>query len=222
VLARARKQEFSVRKSTNRRYRCLAHGIRRLVKVERELELRLARRARRYNKLYPGEMIHLDTKRLPLLTGETNKSPREYLFIAIDDYSRELFVAIMPDKSQYSAAKFAVQVIEECPYTIECLYSDNGTEYKGSATHALVRLCAEHGIAQRFTRPRRPQTNGKAERVIRTIMEMWHQQNLFSDRSERKRSLLRFVNYYNAVKPHKGIAGATPYEQLLDYFYPEQ
>ena len=97
VLRRARKQEFKPRKSTNRRYRCLKYGFKRLAKIEQQIELRLLRRARRYNKKYPGEMIHFDTKRLPLLAGENGKMPREYLFVAIDDYSRELFAGIVPD-----------------------------------------------------------------------------------------------------------------------------
>ncbi len=56
--------------------------------------------------------------------------PRDYLFVHIDDSSRELYAAILLDKTQNSAATFLKQVIEECPYTIECTYSDNGTEYK--------------------------------------------------------------------------------------------
>ena len=137
------------------------------------------------------------------------------MFVAIDDYSRELFAGIMPDKSQHSAAKFLNQVLTECAYKIECTYSDNGTEYKGKSDHAFVSICSVNGISQRLTRPKRPQTNGKAERVIRTLLEMWYEREKFADRSERKRSLIRFVNYYNTVKPHKGIDGRTPFEQLI-------
>lgn len=72
-------------------------------------------------------MIHFDTKRLPLLKGESPKENHEYLFVAIDDFSRELFAAILPDKTQYSSEKFLKQVIDECAYTAEIAYSDNGT-----------------------------------------------------------------------------------------------
>jgi hypothetical protein len=58
--------------------------------------------------------------------------------------------------------------------------------------------------------------------VIRTIMEMWHQQETFRDRKGRQISLLRFINFYNTVKPHKGIADMTPYEKLLAYFYGQE
>jgi len=198
ALARARGQEFAPRKSTNKRYLSVRYGLKRLAKVEASLERRKAAEARRYNKKYPGEMMHFDTKRLPLLKGERKDMPREYLFVGIDDCSRELYAAILPDKSQTSAAAFLLRVIEECPYTLECAYSDNGKEYKGTASHTFVAVCAAHGIAQGFTRVKRPQTNGKAERVIKTIMEMWHEQTTFESRQDRQTSLNRFINFYIA------------------------
>jgi transposase InsO family protein len=219
VLNRARKKEFLPRKSTNERYRCLEYGMKRLAKVERKIEERLKREARRYNKKYPGEMVHGDTKRLPLLKGEPKDSKREYLYVAIDDYSRELYAGIFEDKSQFSSTKFLGQILDECPYTIEIYYTDNGTEYKGSLNHEFVKLCRENRINQQFTKPNTPRTNGKAERVIRTILEMWHSKKHFFSREERKKDLVRFVNFYNTVKPHKGINGLTPYEKLIEYFY---
>jgi len=75
-------------------------------------------------------------------------------------------------------------------------------------------------ISQKFTRVTgvATQTNGKAERVIKTIMEMWHDQNIFSSRKDRKISLVRFVNFYNTVKPHTEINNMTPYEKLRNFF----
>ena len=75
---------------------------------------------------------------------------------------------------------------------------------------------------QGFTRVKRPQTNGKAERVIRTIMDMWHNKTRFKSSAHRKTELVRFINFYNGVKPHKGINGMTPEEKLKEYFYPEK
>lgn len=219
ALKRARLQEFAPRKSINKRFLSAQYGVRRLAKVERSIELKLKAKARRYNKKYPGELMHFDCKRLPLLTGENSQSPREYLFVAIDDFSRELYAAILPDKSQNSAADFLAQVVAECPYTLEIAYSDNGREFKGTADHAFVKLCVEERIGQRFTRPKRPQTNGKAERVIRTIMEMWHEQTTFENREDRHKQLARFLNFYNTVKPHKGINNQTPHEVLTNYFH---
>lgn len=190
--------------------------MKRLAKVERELEEKLKKQVRCYNKEYLGEMLHFDTKRLPLLAGESPKNNHEYLFVAIDDYSRDLYVAIMPDKTQYSSERFLKQVLDECPYTIEQTYSDNGLEYRGNQQHhAFMRLCLENKIEQRFTKVRHSYTNGKAERVIRTLMEQWHEKTIFKNRIHRKIELTRFVNWYNTVKSHKGIDGKTPMEQLI-------
>lgn len=219
ALKKARLQQFSPSDSTNHRYRSIRYGLKRLAKVEASIQARLKREARRYNKSYPGEMLHVDTKRLPLLKGQNHTQPRQYLFVAIDDYSRELYAAIMPDKSQFSAANFLTHhVIAQCPYEIDYIYSDNGKEYKGGASHAFVQTCAKHNIGQRFTRIARPQTNGKAERVIRTLMEMWHDSIEFKDPLHRQTELNRFINFYNTVKPHKGLNNSTPYEILESYF----
>lgn len=220
VLKRARLREFMPRNSMNKKYRLAKYGVRRLAKVEASIEAKLKAKAKRYNKQYPGEMVHFDTKRLPLLKGEKQTDNREYLFVAIDDFSRELFAGIFPGKDQLCSTQFLRQVIEEAPYTIECAYSDNGTEYKGSADHDFVACAKNNNIAQKFTQINRPQTNGKAERVIRTLMEGWHHER-FANREDRRKQLCRFINYYNAVKPHAGINNSTPYECLLDYFEKE-
>lgn len=222
IIKNARMKDFSIHRSVNKRYRCLEYGLKRLEKVERELEEKLKKQARRYNKQYPGEMVHMDTKRLPLLKGESPKDSHEYLFVGIDDFSRELFVAIKSDKTQSSSSAFLRQVIEEAPYTIEQIYTDNGTEYKGTKEHAFSIECAANKIEQRFTKVKHPQTNGKAERVIRTIMQMWHEKTVFVSRAHRRTELIRFVNWYNTVKPHASLDNLTPQEQLLSYFYPEK
>lgn len=166
-------------------------------------------------------MPHVDTKRLPYLSGESKSTKAEYLFVGIDDYSRELYAAILPDKTQFSSSDFLKQVLDECPYTIEQIYSDNGLEYKGNqGNHEFMKVCKENSIEQRFTKIRTPQTNGKAERVIKTLLEMWHNRIEFKNRVHRKKELIRFINYYNSVKPHKGINNLTPQEMLINYFYP--
>jgi len=212
-----------VHKSINARFRTIQYGLKRLAKVERELEERLKKDAKRYNKQYPGEMVHFDTKRLPLLEGETPHASREYLFIGIDDFSRDLYAAILPDKTQYSAEAFLKQALDECPYTIETAYSDNGLEYRGNPdTHALMKLCQARGIEQRFTKVRTPRTNGRVERVIRTLMQMWHRKTIFKNRAHRRIELIRFVNWYNTVKPHASLNHQTPLETLINYFYPTE
>jgi len=223
VLFRARHGDFGIHKSINKRYQCLEYGLRRLSKVQKNIEAKLRRQAKRYEKSYPGELFHFDTKRLPLLVGEKWPGDRPYLFVAIDDYSRELYAGIYWDKSMWSSARFLSTVIQQCPYTIERILTDNGTEYKGKyGEHDFMRTAAESGIKQSFTRVARPQTNGKAERVIRTIMEGWHDQVACTTTRERRLTLNRFVNYYNCVKPHKGIDNQTPLERLYSYFYQQK
>lgn len=223
VLERGRIRDFSIHKSENKRFRCLEYGLRRLSKIEAQLEKRLRDKALRYNKHYPGEMMHSDQTRLPILKGESSFGRREYLFVAIDDFSRELYAAILPDKTRFSAERFGIQVLDECPYTIETWYTDNGREFKGNPeTHVFMKLCAENKIEQKFTRVKTPRTNGKAERVIRTLKEMWHSKTKFNSGAHRKQELIRFVNYYNTVKPHKGIDNMTPMEKLISYFYPKE
>ncbi|WP_107824646.1 integrase core domain-containing protein [Neisseria sicca] len=219
ALKAARGRLLKPQTSTNNRFKQAKYGMKRLAKVERSIQEKLKKQAKRYNKSYPGELVHLDTKRLPLLKGQKATDKRDYLFVAIDDFSRELYAAILPDKTADSAAKFLTEhLIDPCPYLIECVYSDNGTEYKGSANHAFGVACYENGIGQKFTRVARPQTNGKAERVIRTLMEMWHEKQSFESPEHRRKELCRFVNFYNTVKPHRSLNGDTPFEVLQAYF----
>jgi hypothetical protein len=109
-------------------------------------------------------MLYVDTKRFPLLKNETKQQTRKYLFVGIDDFSHELYAGIYPNKSQFSSAQFLQNdVLAQCPYTTTCVYSDNGREYQGTTEH----LFNNHCINQKFTKSACPQTNGKAERVIR-------------------------------------------------------
>ena len=219
VLKEGRNGIFTQKSSVNNRFKQAFYGIKRLAKVELKIQQKLKKQAKRYNKSYPGEMVHVDTKRLPLLKGQKSTDRREYLFVAIDDFSRELYAAIMPDKTASSAAKFLLEdVIKPCPYLIECVYSDNGTEYKGTVHHPFGLTCFQNGINQKFTKPAHPQTNGKAERMIRTLMMMWHDKIAFVDSEHRKKELVRFINFYNTVKPHAGLKGNTPFEVLQAYF----
>ena len=71
---------------------------------------------------------------------------------------------------------------------------ENPGRFKGTSDHAFVALCKTNSIGQKFTRVRRPQTNGKAERVIKTILEMWHEKTVFISRKDRELSFVRFVN----------------------------
>ena len=120
ALKAARGRLLKPQTSTNNRFKQAKYGMKRLAKVERSIQEKLKKQAKCYNKSYPGELVHLDTKRLPLPKGQKATDKRDYLFVAIDDFSRELYAAILPDKTADSAAKFLTEkVIEPCPYLIE-------------------------------------------------------------------------------------------------------
>lgn len=221
TLADARLGIFENRSSMNARYRSLAYGFRKLARTEKKVRERIERakkRLRRYEKSLPGEMVHFDTKRLPLLVGEAAVQPREYLFVAIDDHSRLLFADIFPDKTSYSAAIFLEEVRRAFPFKIQCAYSDNGSEYKGKSGHPFRDLCVRLRIAQSFTKVKHPWTNGKAERVIRTLMEEWHGRTRSNhiSREHRRRHLYAYVRWYNQSRIHQSI-NATPVDRLESF-----
>lgn len=219
VLERARLKEYENRKSINKRFRTLEYGLRKLSKTEKYIQKRLDRLSiKRYEKEYPGEMSHFDTKRLPLLWGEAKTDKREHLHVAIDDYSRHLIADILPDKGQYSGAIHLQEVIDTAPYTIEKAYSDNGSTYKGRDDHAFVAKCMKNGIDRGYTKPYTPRTNGKAERVIRTLMEEWHLKGVFKNREERRQSLQEYVAYYNYQRTHTALNNRTPLQRIADYY----
>lgn len=217
IVVRGRLGDFSVHDSTNERYRTIEYGLKKLLKAEKKIEKRLERAAiRRYEKSYPGEMVHADTKLLPRLVGETKEMSRERLYVAIDDFSRTLVADVMPDKSQESSVVFGEITSERLPFDIRDWYTDRGTEWKGTADHEFVAWCRDSGITQHFTKPRTPQTNGKAERVIRTLMEEWHRKNRFSSREERRHILYAYVDHFNHERIH-GSLGTTPIDRLTAY-----
>ena len=201
--------------SKNLRYRTLEYGLKSLHRLESKLTKRLAKRElrlRRYQKTHPGEMVHTDSSVMPLIAGEAMTTPKEYLYVFIDDYSRTLFADILPDQTSYSAAIALDEALIMLPFEVKCLYSDNGKEFKG----AFKRLCTTLGIPQQTTRPYRPQTNGKAERVIKTIKGMLRKHRFIS-REERRRVLYAIVRYYNHIRPHQSLGGISPFQYLENY-----
>lgn len=221
VLRRARLHDFSVHRSINHRFRDALYGLAKLSQAEKKVLGRLARESRRYEKDYPGELVHFDSKKLPRIPGEVYWIRREYLFVAIDDYSRYLFADILPNKTMGSAGIFLESCLKNIPFPMECAYSDNGTEFKGTKHHDFVWTCNANGIAQKFTRVKRPQTNGKAERVIRTILTEWLRKNTFTSREDRRRSLLQYVYAYNTRRLHsallQGKKKLTPCQVIQNY-----
>lgn len=215
VFHKAKLGVFGNYSSKNLRYRTLEYGLKKLLKIEKKLEKKMARRElreRRYAKKHPGEMVHTDSSVMPLIPGEAITTPKEYLYVFIDDCSRTLFADVLPDQTSYSAAIVLDEALVMLPFEVNCIYSDNGKEFKG----AFKQFCKQKNIPQQFTRPYRPQTNGKAERVIKTIKQMLRKHH-FGSREERRRILYAMVRYYNHLRPHQSLGGLSPFSYLENY-----
>ena len=215
VFHKAKLGIFENYSSKNLRYRTIEYGLKKLRKTEVKLEKKLAKREirlNRYNKKHPGEMVHTDSSVLSLIPGEAITTPKEYLYVFIDDYSRTLFADILPDQTSYSAAIVLDEALEMLPFKVECVYSDNGKEFKGAFRH----FCRIRRIPQQFTKPYRPQTNGKAERVIKTIKGLLRKHH-FTSREERRRILYAVIRYYNHIRPHQSLGGMSPFGCLKNY-----
>ena len=137
----------------------------------------------RYERAAPGELVHVDVKRLARIvrpghrvTGDRSRRSQgagwQYLFVAIDDHSRLGFASVYPDETSDASTAFLDELVGfYCAHgiSVERVLSDNGSCFK----RRWAEACARHGIAVKKTRAYRPQTNGKAERFIRTLLERW-------------------------------------------------
>lgn len=216
VFRKAKLGVFENYSSKNLRFRTLEYGLRQLTKIEARVARKLKKRERRlnrYEKDRPGEMVHTDSSVLPLLRGEAATTPREYLYVFVDDFSRFLFADILPDQTSWSAAICLDEALIMMPFDIEVMYSDNGKEFK----RAFRELCIARNIKQQFTRPYRPQTNGKAERAIKTIKTELLKRHSHLTREERRRHLYAFIRHYNHVRQHQGLHNVSPITFLESY-----
>ncbi len=181
----------------------------------------------RYERERPGELLHVDVKKLGRIirpghrvTGDRSKRAKglagwQYLFVAIDDATRLAFARIYPDETAASALAFlaeCVRVYGDHGIEIERVLTDNGTCFKRRWHDA----CSAHGIAVRKTRPYRPQTNGKAERFIRTLLERWAYAYTYPTELQRARALPDALDSYNRYRPHRALAGQTPLQRVND------
>ncbi len=179
----------------------------------------------RYEHELPGDMLHIDIKKLGRIerpshrvTGRRTDATRgagwEFLFVAVDDHARIGFTAMHPDERTPSAVRFlrdAVAYYAKLGITIKRLLTDNGSAFRSKA---FVQACRELGIAKRFTRPYRPQTNGKAERFIQSALREWAYGFTYQHSSQRAACLDHWIHHYNWHRPHQGIGGVAPISRL--------
>jgi transposase InsO family protein len=177
----------------------------------------------RYERERPGELVHLDTKMLGRIgpgggqrihgVGVKDKHRGigwNRVHLAIDDHSRLAYAEELPDEAPATTAAFlerAWRFYAGHGITIERILTDNGGCYR---SRAFAAACDELGIGHRWTRPYRPQTNGKAERLVRTLLREWAYAKPFTDTVERIVDLDRFLDFYNRRRPHWSLAGQPP------------
>lgn len=186
----------------------------------------------RYERETPGEIIHIDIKKLGRfyrkghrITGDRAERAKhrkkgakapgwEYVHVAVDDHSRVAFSEIYPDEKKTSAVahlKAAVEYYRRLGVTVTRVMTDNGGCYK---SHAFRDACAALNIKHIRTKPYTPQTNGKAERFIKTAIHEWAYASAFETSDERKAELPNWMHRYNWHRPHMGINKATPISRL--------
>jgi transposase InsO family protein len=192
--------------------------------------------AQRYERERPGELIHVDVKKLGRIaagaghrmTGRRHYTPRltnragrrhgtagwDYVHVAIDDCTRLAYAEVLTDETATTAVAFlarAVAFFAGYGIHVERVLTDNGSPYR-SVTHAIA--CRALGIAHLRTRPRRPQTNGKAERFIQTMLRGWAYGAIYGTSRERTAALDGWLYRYNHHRRHRSIGRQPPINRL--------
>jgi transposase InsO family protein len=180
----------------------------------------------RYERSRPGELIHVDVKKLGRfgVAGKRAVGRRhasrgfgwERCHVAIDDATRLAYVEVLPDETGPTAAGFlrrAVAWFAERGVQVERVMTDNGSPYV-STIHA--ETCRELGLRHLRTRPYRPQTNGKAERFIQTLLREWAYGRLFESSAERGKALPFWLDHYNYRRRHGSLGHRPPGSRLAE------
>lgn len=187
----------------------------------------------RYERGRPGELVHLDVKKLGRIpdgggkrfdpgwreTGAGRHRPGkrgfQYLHVAVDDHSRFAYAEVLPDERGETTARFlenTVLAFAQVGMRIQSVLTDNAFNYRLS--RAFLTAAQTHGVALRRTRPYRPQTNGKAEAFNKTAQREWAYRRPYSSETERLAALQPFLDDYNFVRPHTAIGNQPPASRL--------
>lgn len=177
---------------------------------------------RRYTRRHPGELLHLDVKKLGRITGfyghriTGNRSRRrrgagwDFVHVAIDDASRLAYAEVLPNEHGDTSAAFLARAIawfRRLDIRVRQVITDNGSGYV-SACFGLV--CSQLAIQHLRTRPYRPCTNGKAERFIQTLLREWAYFRPYRTSGLRARALPAYLAHYNDERPHGSLGGRSP------------
>ncbi|MET0106013.1 MAG: IS481 family transposase, partial [Sedimenticola sp.] len=179
----------------------------------------------RYEHAAPGDMIHMDIKRLGRFNRPGHRvkgkpSSRsvgagwEYVHVCIDDHSRVAYVEVLPDERRESAMAFLGRAVDEFArlgIRIRQLLTDNGSCYRSKR---FRKHCQALGIKHRHTRPYRPQTNGKAERFIQTMLREWAYGRVYASSEDRLNSLPTWITHYNQHRKHGSLDYKPPLSRI--------
>jgi transposase InsO family protein len=185
----------------------------------------------RYERRHPGELIHIDVKKLgrihrgaghrmlgrgPGRHGGKGRSGWEFVHVCVDDATRLAYVEVLPDEQATTAIGFlkrAVAFYRRHGITVERVMTDNGSAYR-STVHAFA--CRAMGLKHLRTRPYRPRTNGKAERFIRTLLAGWAYGAIYATSAERIAALDGWLWTYNHRRPHGALSHKPPIARLRE------
>jgi transposase InsO family protein len=186
--------------------------------------------ANRYERRHPGELVHVDVKKLARIDGAghrahgdrrrqrrrhgANRIGYEYVHVCVDDATRLAYVEVLDDERAIRAVAFLRRArvwFRRDGVRIERVMTDNGACYR-SALHALA--CRRLGLRHLRTRPHRPRTNGKAERFIRTLLAGWAYGAIYAGSRERRHALPGWLDFYNHTRPHGSLGHQPPIRRL--------
>jgi transposase InsO family protein len=180
---------------------------------------------RRYEYAAPGDLLHLDTKKLgrfhrvgSRITGNHHKRSLgagfEVAHVCIDDHSRLAYAEVLPNERKETTGAFLARALDHFQalgVSVTRIMTDNGSAYRSSL---IADLCRSRRMRHIFTRPYTPRTNGKAERFIQTAMREWAYARSYDHSQQRADALPAWLHAYNHHRPHTGIAGRTPISRL--------
>jgi transposase InsO family protein len=196
--------------------------------LNRLAALEPAEPSRRYEREHPGELIHIDIKKLGRIgsvghritgryPGAVNRHHGigwEFVHVCIDDASRIAFVQVMPNQRKESAVAFleaAVAYFARLGVRVERVMTDNGSCYRSKTFQAA---CKRLGLRQIFIKPYTPKTNGKAERFIQTALREWAYARAYQNSDQRTAELPNWLHRYNWHRPHGSLRAKTPISRL--------
>ncbi len=195
--------------------------------LNRIAALEPAEPVRRYERAHPGDLIHIDIKKLGRfdrvghrITGDRTSQSKsrgvgwEFVHVSIDDASRIAFSQILPDEKKESAVAFlraAVAYYASLGVTVARVMTDNGACYKA---HAFRDACRDLGLRHIRTRPYTPKTNGKAERFIQTALREWAYAQAYPSSDHRGDELPRWLHRYNWHRPHGSLNSKPPISRI--------